>query len=165
MEDTFVGKDIAFELLSMGGGYGRDASLGLIRDRLLNITKDQWNQLSLCEICDQEYERPFSSVFADSYGYTYDEDGDPVVDRLRYLDYRYLRFFYHPFEDKFFLISGWKDPSWINAKSMRVGLNADDRDSREQIFGKNAIDVQQKSLFQLLTDEVCPALPRETSSS
>lgn len=52
------------------------------------------------------------------------------------------------------MISGWKDPSWTNAKSMRVGLNADDRDSREQIFGKNAIDIQQRSLLKLLTDEV-----------
>jgi cation-transporting ATPase 13A2 len=39
---------------------------------------------------------------------------------------------------------------------MRVGLNADERDSREQIFGKNAINIQQKSLFQLLIDEVRP---------
>jgi cation-transporting ATPase 13A3/4/5 len=65
-----------------------------------------------------------------------------------------LRFFYHPLEDKYLLISGWKDPSWKNAKSMRAGLNAEDRDSREQIFGKNAIDIQQKSLAQLLVDEV-----------
>jgi hypothetical protein len=37
---------------------------------------------------------------------------------------------------------------------MRSGLDADDRDSREQIFGKNVIDIQQKPLFQLLIDEV-----------
>jgi hypothetical protein len=54
------------------------------------------------------------------------------------------------------LISGWKDPSWVNAKSMRAGLDAEDRDSREQIFGLNAINIQQKPLFQLLIDEVNP---------
>lgn len=37
---------------------------------------------------------------------------------------------------------------------MRAGLDADDRDSREQVFGKNLIDIQQKSVFQLLMDEV-----------
>lgn len=37
---------------------------------------------------------------------------------------------------------------------MRSGLDADDRDSREQIFGKNLVDIQQKPLFQLLIDEV-----------
>ncbi|KAL4787760.1 hypothetical protein BJX76DRAFT_317563 [Aspergillus varians] len=117
------------------------------------VVEDQWKQLSVCEVCDQAYERPLSTIFAATYRYTYDEDSDPTVEHLRYFDYRYLRFFYHPLEDKFLLISGWKDPSWTNAKSMRVGLNADDRDSREQIFGRNAINIQQKSLFQLLADE------------
>ncbi|KAL4949601.1 hypothetical protein BDW69DRAFT_174055 [Aspergillus filifer] len=117
------------------------------------VVEDQWKQISICEICEQAYDRPLSTVFADSYRYRYDEDNDPLVEQLRYLDYRYLRFFYHPLEDKFLLISGWKDPSWTNARSMRVGLNADDRDSREQIFGRNAINIQQKPLFRLLTDE------------
>ncbi|KAL4929639.1 putative P-type ATPase [Aspergillus undulatus] len=117
------------------------------------VIEDQWKQLSVCEVCEQAYERPLSTVFADSYRYAFDEDSDPSFEKLRYLDYRYLRFFYHPLEDKFLLISGWKDQSWTNAKSMRLGLNADDRDSREQIFGKNAINIQQKSLLQLLTDE------------
>lgn len=39
-------------------------------------------------------------------------------------------------------------------KAMRGGLDADDRDSREHIFGKNLIDIQQKSVPQLLVDEV-----------
>ncbi|KAL4917905.1 hypothetical protein BDW62DRAFT_72569 [Aspergillus aurantiobrunneus] len=119
------------------------------------VVEDQWKQLDICEVRDQAYERPLSTIFADSYRSTYDEDSDPAVGYLKYFDYRYLRFFYHPLEDNFLLINGWKDPSWMNAKSMRAGLNADERDSREQIFGKNAIDIQQKSLFQLLTDEVC----------
>ena len=37
---------------------------------------------------------------------------------------------------------------------MRDGLDADDRDSREHVFGKNVIDIQQKSIPQLLVDEV-----------
>ncbi|KAL4902464.1 hypothetical protein BDW74DRAFT_158641 [Aspergillus multicolor] len=117
------------------------------------VVEDQWKQLSICEVCEQAYGRPLSTIFADSYNYTHDEENDPTIELLRHLDYRYLRFFYHPSEDKFLLISGWKDPSWTNAKSMRVGLNADDHDGREQIFGRNAIDIQQKSLIQLLTDE------------
>jgi cation-transporting ATPase 13A3/4/5 len=66
-----------------------------------------------------------------------------------------MRFCYHPTEDKFAPISGWKDPSWTNAKVMRAGLDADERDSREQIFGQNVIDIQQKTVTQLLVDEVC----------
>lgn len=57
-------------------------------------------------------------------------------------------------EDKFSLINGWKDPSWTNAKIMRSGLDADERDSREQIFGNNTIEILQKTIPQLLVDEV-----------
>ncbi|KAL2836265.1 hypothetical protein BJX68DRAFT_250883 [Aspergillus pseudodeflectus] len=117
------------------------------------VVEDQWKQFSICEILSQAYSRPLSTIFADSYRYQYDEDSDPTVENLKYFDYRYLRFFYHPLEDKFLLISGWKDPSWVNAKSMRAGLDAEDRDSREQIFGLNAINIQQKPLFQLLIEE------------
>lgn len=90
----------------------------------------------------------------DNSGHVYDEDLDPTIASLRYVDYRYLRFFYHPIEDKFSLINGWKDHSWTDAKAMRGGLDADERDSREQIFGKNNINIQQKNVPQLLMDEV-----------
>jgi cation-transporting ATPase 13A3/4/5 len=93
-------------------------------------------------------------VFADSSSHTYDEDSDPTIDSLHSIDYRYLRFFYHPIEDKFSLINGWKDPLWTNAKVMRGGLDADERDSREQLFERNVIEIHQKTVPQLLLDEV-----------
>jgi hypothetical protein len=65
-----------------------------------------------------------------------------------------MRFFYHPLEDKFSLINGWKDPAWTNAKIMREGLDADERDSRERLFERNAIEISQKTIPQLLVDEV-----------
>ncbi|KAL4890393.1 hypothetical protein BDV59DRAFT_184390 [Aspergillus ambiguus] len=115
--------------------------------------EDQWNQFDVYDVGGQKYGRPLSTVFADPESYFYDEDNDPTVTFLRYIDYRYLRFFYHPLDDRFCLISGWKDPLWTNAKVMRSGLDADDRDSREQIFGGNLIDIKQKSVVQLLMDE------------
>ncbi|KNG82285.1 putative P-type ATPase [Aspergillus nomiae NRRL 13137] len=115
--------------------------------------EDQWNQFSVCQVRGQAYGRPLSSVFADPDSHSFDEENDPTISFLRYIDFRYLRFFYHPLEDKFCLISGWRDPLWTNAKVMRSGLDADDRDSREQIFGKNLVDIQQKPLLQLLMDE------------
>lgn len=106
------------------------------------------------KVLSQAYGRSLSTVFSDSKKYLHDEDNDPPILHLRYIDYKYLRFCYHPLEDKFFLLSGWKDPMWTNVKVMRAGLDADDRDSREQVFGKNAIDIQQKPVLQLLVDEV-----------
>ncbi|KAJ5263741.1 hypothetical protein N7478_011346 [Penicillium angulare] len=115
--------------------------------------EDQWNQFTIHDVGCQQYGRPVSTVFPDASGQVYDEDRDPTIESLRFLDYRYLRFFFHPVEDKFSLINGWKDPAWINAKAMRAGLDADEWDSREQIFGQNVIDIQQKTVPQLLIDE------------
>jgi cation-transporting ATPase 13A3/4/5 len=122
---------------------------------VLISNQDQWNQFTIHQIDNQYYGRPLSTVFVDPPGHVYDEDTDPTMANLRFLDYRHMRFCYHPIEDKFALISGWKDPSWTNAKVMRGGLDADERDSREQIFGQNVIDIQQKTVPQLLVDEVC----------
>ncbi|KAJ5220798.1 cation-transporting ATPase [Penicillium citrinum] len=115
--------------------------------------EDQWNQFDIHHIDSEAYGRPLSTVFMDNSGHVYDEDLDPTIASLRYVDYRYLRFFYHPVEDKFSLINGWKDQSWTSAKAMRGGLDADERDSREQIFGKNNINIHQKNIPQLLMDE------------
>lgn len=52
------------------------------------------------------------------------------------------------------LSSNWKDPSWTKVKSMRVGLDSDERYRREIVFGKNEINIKQKSIAQLLVDEV-----------
>ena len=38
-------------------------------------------------------------------------------------------------------------------KQVRVGLNGDERESRELVFGQNLIDVEQKTIPQLLLDE------------
>ena len=73
---------------------------------------------------------------------------------LRFLDYRYIRFCFHPLKDKFVLRSNWKDPIWTDVRSIRVGLDSDERHKREQVFGANLIDIQQKSIPQLLVDEV-----------
>lgn len=98
-----------------------------------------------------------STVFGSSEKNGYndmDEDDDPVMSTLHFLDYRYMRFCFHPLRDRFLLSSNWKDPKWTNVKSMRVGLDSDERYRRELIFGKNEINIKQKSIPQLLVDEV-----------
>lgn len=119
-----------------------------------NWFQDQWNHFTIHGVGAQSYGRPLSTVFVDSLRYDLDEDSDPTMASLHFLDYRHLRFYYHPIEDKFSLIGNWKDPAWTNVKVMRGGLDADERDSREQVFGHNVIDIQQKSVPQLLVDEV-----------
>ena len=84
----------------------------------------------------------------------YDEDDDPTLVYLRFLDYRYIRLFFHPLKDKFVLCSDWRDPNWTSVRSIRIGLDNNERQRREQVFDKNQIEILQKSIPQLLVDEV-----------
>lgn len=76
-----------------------------------------------------------------------------MLEDLRILDYRYIRFSYHPLKDKFVLTNSWKDPTWINVKSIRAGIDGEEKEHRELVFGQNQIDIKQKSIPQLLVDE------------
>jgi cation-transporting P-type ATPase 13A2 len=57
-------------------------------------------------------------------------------------------------KDKFVLFSGWRDPNWTDVRAIRSGLDSDEKSVREVVFGRNLIDIQQKSVVQLLVDEV-----------
>lgn len=120
--------------------------------------QNQWGEFTVHYISTEDYGHPMSSVFTRSgreklNGYRYDED--PELPRLRYLDYRYMRFLYHPIEDKFVLNNDWWDPQWTSVKALKEGLDSEERDPRDQVFGKNMIEIQQKTIPELLLDEVC----------
>jgi cation-transporting ATPase 13A2 len=114
------------------------------------------------DVESKDYDRSLSTVFgapSKHYILSYDEDDDPVIENLRIIDYRYMRFSFHPLKDKFVLINSWKDPAWIDVKSIRAGIDGDEKESRELVFGNNMIDIKQKTIPQLLIDEVCSINP------
>ena len=120
--------------------------------------QNQWGEFTVHPITVEAYGQPLSTVFDPLgkeavNGYNYEED--PVLDFLRILDYRYMKLIYHPLEDIFMLNNSWKDPNWNDVLSLRAGLDSDERDVRNQVFGKNMIDIHQKTTPQLLLDEVC----------
>ena len=71
-----------------------------------------------------------------------------------------MRFSFHPLKDKFVLCNSWKDPAWTDVKSIRAGIDGDEKEKRERVFGKNMIDIKQKTIPQLLADEVCILIRR-----
>ena len=131
------------------------------------VDQNQWGEFVVQDILTTQYGHVASTVFGlkgkRSYALDYDEDEDPLLTHLRFLDYRYISFCFHPLKDKFMLCSDWKDPKWTDTKSIRAGLDSDERHKREQIFGKNQIDIQQKSILQLLVDEVSGRPANSTS--
>lgn len=107
-------------------------------------------------IIGHDYGQSMSTVFGSQEKrrfVEYDEDDDPVIDDLRLLDYRYIRFCFHPVKDKFVICNSWKDPAWTNLEAIRGGIDAEEKENRERIFGKNVIDIEQKSIGALLMDE------------
>ena len=104
-----------------------------------------------------QYGQPLSTVFGDQtekHTIDYDEDDDPVLPILRLLEYRYIRFWFHPVRDRFILGNAWKDPSWTDVRSLRTGLDGDEKVYRLVVFGPNLVNVERKSIPQLLADEV-----------
>ncbi|KAI9881364.1 MAG: hypothetical protein M1830_003371 [Pleopsidium flavum] len=120
------------------------------------VIENQWNEFTVHDVVNQQYGQALSTVFGSQEKGTlryYDDDDDPVINYLRFVDYRYIRFSFHPLKDKFVLSNSWKDPSWTNVKSIRAGLDGDEQEYRQRVFGKNLIGIQEKSVPQLLVDE------------
>ncbi|KAG9232990.1 hypothetical protein BJ875DRAFT_379522 [Amylocarpus encephaloides] len=119
------------------------------------VIENQWGEFVVQDIDAKEYGHTLSTVFGatEKHYISYDEDDDPVLEDLRLLDYRYIRFSYHPLKDKFVLTNSWKDPLWTDVRTIRAGIDGDEKENRELIFGRNIIDIKQKTIPQLLVDE------------
>lgn len=131
-------------------------SPALLRDCTWVVIENQWGEMVIHNIHQLEYGQPLSTVF----GITekriivdYDEDDDPMLPTIQLLDYRYIRFCFHPIKDRFIICNSWKDPAWTDTEAIRAGIDTEVKESREQVFGKNEIDIEQKSTGQLLLDE------------
>ncbi|KAI0019616.1 hypothetical protein F4780DRAFT_745751 [Xylariomycetidae sp. FL0641] len=121
------------------------------------VLENQWGEMAVLSVDSQPYDRNLSTVFGTPekmFAQLMEEDSDPILSELRVLNYRYVRFFFHPFMDKFVICNGWKDPSWTRVRALRAGIDGDEKEQRELVFGSNLIDIEQKSIPQLLVDEV-----------
>ncbi|KAK4127694.1 hypothetical protein N657DRAFT_641704 [Parathielavia appendiculata] len=134
---------------------GKQASL---RDCQWVVVENQWNEMAILNVESRPYGRSLSTVFGapakmDTYLHM-DEDQDPILRDLRMINYRYVRLFFQPLRDKFLLCNGWKDPLWSNVREIRAGIDSEEKTHRDVVFGSNLIDIEQKSVFRLLVDEV-----------
>ena len=121
-------------------------------------SQNQWGEFTVQTVDSEEYGYAMSTVFNPPSkeklnGHRYDDDRE--IETLRYLDYRYMRLIYHPVEDKFVLNNDWWDLQWTDVKALRAGLDSEEREPRDQVFGKNMIEIKEKTIPQLLMDEVC----------
>ncbi|KAH6658377.1 hypothetical protein BKA67DRAFT_656572 [Truncatella angustata] len=125
------------------------------------VLENQWGEMQIINVSARPYDRPLSTVFGAPEKLSkfmstqmLDDDSDPYMTELRILNYRYVRLFFHPLKDKFVICNGWKDPNWTHVRTLRAGIDGEEKEQREYVFGSNLIDIEQKSTPQLLVDEV-----------
>ena len=146
-------RSCTFVVVEVSSWLNRKWATSPAKDKIQN----QWGEFTVHYVTSEPYGHPLSTVFGTTEKEAmngYHDDDDPVLDNLRFLDYRYMRLLYHLHEDKFVLNNSWWDPQWTGAKELRVGLDLDERDIRDQVFGKNMLEIRAKSIPQLLLDEV-----------
>ncbi|KAI5300506.1 hypothetical protein KEM56_002389, partial [Ascosphaera pollenicola] len=123
------------------------------------VIENEWGQFTTHNVTTEDYDLPLYTLFRSPAKFSpasspsFDDEYAADISTVHYLDYRYIRFYYHPIEDGFFTNGDWKHPTWNNVKNLREGLNADDRDLRELVFGPNVIDIEQKTVGQILVEE------------
>ncbi|CAO3644376.1 unnamed protein product [Cunninghamella echinulata] len=76
------------------------------------------------------------------------------LQHLTLVEYRYVRLAYHPLFDKFLIIGFWKDHQWVSIKSLKLGLSTGKYIERLSVFGPNLINIHEKPITKLLTEEV-----------
>lgn len=119
------------------------------------VIENQWHDVSVHDVVDKKFGASLSMLFETGRHNedNMDED-DPVLDTVRYLDYRYVRFVWNPISHRFVLYNNYKDPAWRGtAKKCREGLEEDSKVRRSALFGLNLIDIAEKTIPQLLIDE------------
>ncbi|CCE78473.1 Piso0_001096 [Millerozyma farinosa CBS 7064] len=128
------------------------------------VIENEYGELTIVPITKEKYDGRLSSFLnvqtEDSSKSSYskqnyqERENDPFVTRIHSFTYRYLKFFYSPVEDIFKTNGNWYDIHWLNLKNTKDGISETTHKSRSQIFGKNDIIIDEKSVPQLLVDEV-----------
>ncbi|CAK9435871.1 uncharacterized protein LODBEIA_P05160 [Lodderomyces beijingensis] len=115
------------------------------------VIENEFGELSIIDIKKQRFSERLSCFLALPEG---DSEKDIVVPYLHSFVYRYIKFFYNPAEDIFKTNSNWYDGRWLNVKNIKDGISQSLQEQRLEVFDENRIEVDEKSVFQLLVDEV-----------
>ena len=118
--------------------------------------QNQWGEMSIQSLL----RLPSSRVTAALTGFkrmehmSIEYEDEESTREIAFLEYRYMRFWFDSRNDKFLMCNDWIDPNWRDLKSARAGLDSDEWTKREAAFGKNQIDIREKTIPQLLVEEV-----------
>ncbi|KAG0284884.1 hypothetical protein BGZ96_010787 [Linnemannia gamsii] len=125
------------------------------------VVQNEWGQLAMESVFTKYYGGPIDSVFSPKQMEKPEDDesyNDTVttgtLHDMRYFDYQYIRFIYNPSAQAFMQNSQWKDPDWNMAANCERGVGRETHQERTMVFGLNLIDVKEKTVGQLLVQEI-----------
>ncbi|KAF9298618.1 hypothetical protein BGZ74_009293 [Mortierella antarctica] len=119
---------------------------------------NEWGQMSIEPIFTKYYGGPMDSVFSleqlsrADMDKGYEDTG--ILHDMRYFDFQYIRFIFSPLGQAFMQNSHWKDSAWTNISNCERGLAREQHQERMMVFGQNMIDVVEKTVGQLLVQEI-----------
>lgn len=115
------------------------------------VIENEFGELQIINVRKQRFDERLSNFL------TIHEDkgqSDPVIPYVHSFIYRYIKFFYDPMEDIFRTNSNWYDTRWLNLKTIKEGISQSLQEQRLDVFDYNKIEIEEKSILQLLADEV-----------
>ncbi|KAI5963290.1 uncharacterized protein KGF55_003082 [Candida pseudojiufengensis] len=117
------------------------------------VIENEFGELQIQEITSKRFDEKLSDFLINSESES-DVEKDPVVPNIHFFIYRYIKFFYDPVEDIFRTNSNWYDSRWLNIKNIKDGISQGTYEERIKIFQENSIEIKEKSIAQLLADEI-----------
>ncbi|AEY98251.1 FAFR567Wp [Eremothecium gossypii FDAG1] len=123
------------------------------------VVENQYSELSIINVKRIWYNRPLSTVLPlkrgllNSRHYHHESEENPNIPILISFEYRYLTLIYSPLTDIFQTNTNWADPDWTDLSLVSRGLPNNIHEDRMIAFGKNSINLRQKTTSQILFDE------------
>ncbi|KAJ1915835.1 hypothetical protein IWQ60_008310, partial [Tieghemiomyces parasiticus] len=119
------------------------------------VVTNEWGNLQIETVTREPYGGSYASVFPSALGANDAVVGTPPLGVLMGFVHRHNRFLFDPRRGRYVHLSAWKDPRWCKTpKRTRFGLTDATARDRTRLFGLNSIEVPEKPLGQLLTDEI-----------
>lgn len=124
------------------------------------VIENEYGELTIVEIDKTRFGERLSHFLPVTSNKTEDEEiveakeANPVVPYVHSFEYRYIKFFHNPVDDMFKTNTTWFDLHWLNVRTLREGTSQTLQEQRALLFGKNNIEIKEKSVVQLLVNEV-----------
>ena len=131
------------------------------------VVENEFGELSIIEVSRRWYNRPLSTLLSmdkiaditedipnHHQRHHHESKENPNIPIMISFSYRYFNLIYSPIEDLFKINSNWTDADWLSLSSIQKGLPTSVVEDRMLAFGRNNINLKQKTSLEILFDEV-----------